>query len=344
MEYGIMKSDVFAFIKLTEQEKVQIQKDLETFDLKLEQLEKRVPNKENGFFGRGSLTWKLYRNPFILLGGMRALLLQIAHPAVAEGVKLFSNFHEEYLYRAHHTFTSMSTLFFGDTQQAIKTARHLYRMHSMIRGTFESQNQGGVVCKKFIATNPELLCWVLATLVDTTLVIYEKVYAPLSLEEKEQFFQESKITASLMGIPIEKYPDNLYHFYLYYNTMLRSDQLEIGETALSLSKIILHPPYFGHRLLTNMAKGSLPLRFARAYGLKQNRRSINRFERLIWIARIIYKITPRFLHLAPPYHQAQYRIAQSKKKCRLHIGRIYNWLGKVCNFPFVLKEIHHKKL
>ena len=260
------------------------------------------------------MTWKLYREPFILLGGMRALLLQIAHPAIAEGVKLFSNFHEEYLHRAHRTFSAMATLYFGDTRQAMKTARRLYQMHSMIRGTVTFKNNGHEYAKKFTAKNPELLCWVLATLVDTTLIIYEKLYTPLSIEEKEQFFQESKTTASLMGIPLEKYPKDLFHFYQYYHRMLRSDQLDVGDTAIQLSKIILRPPYFGQRLLLNMAAGSLPSKFAQAYGLKQTRKSIRRFERLIWISKFIYKIMPRSLSLAPPYHQAQYRVLKSNKR------------------------------
>src|SRR5258708_20103794 len=38
-----------------------------------------------GLFGPASVTWKVLREPLLILAGARALLLQAAHPHVAQG-------------------------------------------------------------------------------------------------------------------------------------------------------------------------------------------------------------------------------------------------------------------
>ena len=84
-----------------------------------------------GLFGPGSMHWKLYRTPGIILGGYRALLLQVAHPAVADGVRQFSDFKNDYLGRAERTFTNMIKIYFGDRQTALGSAKTLHHIHSM---------------------------------------------------------------------------------------------------------------------------------------------------------------------------------------------------------------------
>lgn len=46
-------------------------------------------------FRPGSVSWKVNMEPFIALGGGRALLLQVLHPLVAAGVEQHSNFTED---------------------------------------------------------------------------------------------------------------------------------------------------------------------------------------------------------------------------------------------------------
>src|SRR4030088_1209065 len=38
-----------------------------------------------GLFGPDSVTWRVMREPLLILGGGRALLMQAAHPLVAQG-------------------------------------------------------------------------------------------------------------------------------------------------------------------------------------------------------------------------------------------------------------------
>ncbi len=324
-----MNKSAFSSVRLTDAEKQASAEATTAFEAQLAQLPKVG---EVGFFGPDSMTWKIYREPTMLLGGISALLLQIAHPAIAEGVRKFSNFHEAYLYRAHRTFNAMAGFYFGSEELALKTARRLFKMHGMIRGNVGRKVDGWWQVEKFCARDPELLTWVLSTLVETSLRITELVHGPLPRSEKEQFFQESKIIATLMGIPAGHYPDDLTAFEHYYQIMLQSDTLQVTPTNMRLSKIILRPPYGSNRIFRAMAAVFLPEKFAQEYQLLPSpteKKWIDRFVRFLQIA---LKFTPKFIRFAPPYHQANWRRTKARK--RWHTGYFYTLITRHFKFPF----------
>ena len=136
---------------------------------------------------------------FLFLAEARALLLQVAHPAVARGVHDFSDFERDALGRGVRTFVAMGTIYFGDAGQARAVGMRLHHMHSIIHGEYRDMQDSKNEMKSFCANDPELLLWVLATLTDTSLRVYEAMNGKLSAEMKEQFYEESKITATLIG-------------------------------------------------------------------------------------------------------------------------------------------------
>ena len=75
--------------------------------------------------GPGSITWKINREVIVVAGWGRAILLQLAHPAVAAGVHHHSSFRGSLLSsfrRLHSTVGAMLSLTFGDTEQMITAA------------------------------------------------------------------------------------------------------------------------------------------------------------------------------------------------------------------------------
>ena len=44
-----------------------------------------------GFFGPGSVTWRVHADPSFSVGGIRALLQQALHPVAMDGVARFSD-------------------------------------------------------------------------------------------------------------------------------------------------------------------------------------------------------------------------------------------------------------
>ena len=52
-------------------------------------------NGDVGLFGPHSVTWKLHREPIVLIGGLRSLYLQALHPRAMAGMAQNSGFRSD---------------------------------------------------------------------------------------------------------------------------------------------------------------------------------------------------------------------------------------------------------
>ncbi len=319
-----------------------IQKRKAKHESLLHELSNVCKDETVGFFGPESMTWKMYREPCILLGSSRALLLQIAHPAIADGVKNYSNFQKEMVGRAHRTFTSMIRIWFGDKKTAINSAKRLYNIHSMIRGTAVWEIEDETIYRPYCAADSDLLFWVLATITDTTLVVTEKIIGPMSFKEKNQFYEESKITAQLMGISLEDYPKDLEGFYQRYNSMLSDQTLLVGKTANEIFSAIFNIPYPLRKFLKLIAGGFLPAKIANQFGLPLNKNSKQIFNFIIALSKWNYKLMPAFIRYASPFHQANYRISKANGIKVTFIEKLHHWLGENIDLYFISNKLNTK--
>lgn len=80
-------------------------------------------NVDLGIYGPGSVSWRVNRDQLMLLGGGRALLLQLAHPKVAAGVFEHSDFRDDPMKRLRRTLDATLALIFGTTEEAGRAAR-----------------------------------------------------------------------------------------------------------------------------------------------------------------------------------------------------------------------------
>jgi len=96
----------------------------------------------------------------------------------------------------------------------------------------------------FFANDPELLLWVAATLLDSSVVAYELFIEPLSAEEKEQLYQQAKRFGQLFGIPEQRYPDSWANFQNWWQQMLCSDTLTVTDTARGIYRGLLTGTWF----------------------------------------------------------------------------------------------------
>lgn len=281
-----------------------------------------------GYFGPDSITWQLYREPLMLTGGIRALLLQIAHPSVADGVARYSNFKSDPLGRGYRTFAAMAMIYFGSKTQAEETAQRLWRIHSAIKGEIPGP---------YSANDPNLLLWVLATLTDTTLKVYEQMpLAGLPADWREQFYEESKIAAQLMGIPKEVYPADLQSFEQYFNEALHQDLLGCSVACREVAQSIVRHPYAPKKLANLLAAGWLPTKLADRLGLQTNANSSIALKRLLKRVFLVYRLIPKSIRWCPSYHQAHYRIARASGKTPSLAGYFFHWLGQRMKVPLGL--------
>ena len=99
----------------------------------LQQLGSKI-EPTSGFCSPKSVLWRVNREPALLLAGMRALLMQIAHPKVAQGVADHSRYREDPLGRGIRTFTAMYSIVFGQRDEAIAAALQVRMIHSRVHG------------------------------------------------------------------------------------------------------------------------------------------------------------------------------------------------------------------
>src|SRR6266849_4254924 len=198
--------------------------------------------QDYGYYGPESVTWKISREAAILLGGARAVLMQLAHPLVAMGVSEHSNYMSDPFGRSWNTFLLGQMFTFGSSATALRAARTINRLHKHVHGTLPAQAgtySGGT---PYDARDPELLLWVHATLIDTILLTYPLLVGPLSLAEQEQYYQESKAMARLLGLSSADMPKTLGDLRQYVDEMVHSNRLAATPQARRLAHQVLFPP------------------------------------------------------------------------------------------------------
>src|SRR4051812_39384011 len=196
---------------------------------------------DTGLFGPGSLTWRVNREGALLLGGGRALLLQVAHPLVAAGVSQHSNYREDPFGRLYRTLDTVTTIVFGSTPDAKEAAERLRRVHTRVRGEADDGTP-------YEATDPDLLMWVHATLVDTSLLVYHGYVGSLTKDERERYYDEQKILGEQYGVPYARQPDKYADFMEYLDEIVNGGTLQVTDALRDVAAATLRPQVPGAAL------------------------------------------------------------------------------------------------
>src|SRR6186713_3205406 len=99
----------------------------------------------------------VHANAALLAGGGRALLMQLAHPQVAQGVAEHSDFARDPIARLLRTLRLTLALVYGSDADVSRALAAINGVHRHVSG------------EGYAATDPALLLWVHATLIDTAL-------------------------------------------------------------------------------------------------------------------------------------------------------------------------------
>jgi uncharacterized protein (DUF2236 family) len=239
-------------------------------------------------FAADSAVRRMHGEGVLLLGGGRALLLQIAHPAVAAGVANHSNYHSERWRRLLRTLRPMHEIVFGTREQALAAANGINRIHHRVKGP------------GYDARDPALLLWVLATLIDTSLVMRERFVGPLSAEEAAAYYADMCKLGLLLDVPANDLPPDLAAFREYFDTTLAS--LEVSDAARGIARELLKltpgswPAIAPLRLLT---AGLLPEPLRERFGLGWGPKREKTLRALEACSRTLVPRLPRRLRRPP---------------------------------------------
>ncbi len=212
----------------------------------------------------------------MLAGWGRAILLQLAHPLVAQGVADHSGFARDprgRLRRLERTLRAMLALTFGTAEEAAEAAAAINKIHDRVNGRLREGAGVFAAGTGYSAHDPALLAWVHATLVDTFLLTYERFIAPLSPVERDRYCREAAGVAPLLDIPPDALPQSTDELAAYMERMLSSGEIVVTGPARSLAREVLAPglPWPARPLLA-LARlatvGLLPPPIRAAYGLE----------------------------------------------------------------------------
>ena len=239
-----------------------------------------------GLFDEHSITRRINRENILLLGGGRALLMQLAHPMVAAGVDEHSDFRANPIRRLRRTIRMTMAIVFGDRETALAAARGVNQVHARVQGA------------GYRALDPDLLLWVYATLADTALVTYEVFVKRLLPGEREEFHQEFKLLGELLGIPRDRFPDTVGDFDAYMEQMVSSGPVRVDARARDLAAQVMRPRVWLLRgpvmiplnvVTTGLLAPALREQFGLPWGPRQQR-----------AYRVAVAVVPRVIALTPP--------------------------------------------
>jgi uncharacterized protein (DUF2236 family) len=200
-----------------------------------------------GLYGPGSEGWRLNREAAFLLGaGPYALLLQVAHPLVADGVSQHSDFRTDPWGRLAGTLRSYLRIVYGTTPVARAEIARLNRLHARVTGPVGDEAAAERHGATYRAQDPALSLWVHATLIHAILRVTDRWQDPLPGDVRARFYAETRPVGRLFGVPDEMLPRDVDAFDAYVDGMLAPDgPVHPTDAAREIAASILHPPLAG---------------------------------------------------------------------------------------------------
>jgi uncharacterized protein (DUF2236 family) len=258
----------------------------------------------NPLFSPDSTYWRVNREWLIALAGPCAVLLELAHPAVAAGVARHSNYRGDPFGRLYRTMKTMTEISFGTAAERQNALKHFHRCHAPVRGVIEAGTE------QYDARDPKLQFWVLATLIDSVPRAYERFVAPLTREEQEGYYEDCAKLARVMGIKQEAVPVTFSEFQIYMREMLEGDALRVTGEGRAVADALFAPTLRGNttRLYSFASIGMLPPRLRQEFGFTWDQASEERLERFARWSRRIRPRVPNLLAVHPKAYVMERKI------------------------------------
>jgi uncharacterized protein (DUF2236 family) len=228
----------------------------------------------DGYFAPESVIRRVVGSPLIsLLGAGPAALLQVAHPLVAASVVAQPDYRERVWGRWLHTVRTLYLLVFGSKAEADHAIETVLAVHARVHGTTTEALGPFPAGTPFAASDPALMLWVHAALVEVVLAAYSRLGGRLGPEDEGRLHAEMALIAQLVGVPRDIVPATASTFREYVDAELAGPRIVVTEPARAVAATILDAPLPiamrgllpAHRLST---AGLLPASLRVQYGLQ----------------------------------------------------------------------------
>ncbi len=249
---------------------------------------------------------RVHREYVVALSGPRALLMQATHPVAFEGFFAHTGALGDPYGRLSRTAEVMDTIVFGSREQAERATRIVRAMHGRVSGELERPAGRFPAGTPYRADDPELLLWILATLVDSALLVYGRYVSPLSRAQRSAYWRDYKVIGGLFGLAESEMPSSIEDFDAYMHDMVVGDELYVTDEARELAvEIVLRPPVpLRARPLLELANqittGLLPGRIRRMYGFRWDpARALAVRGGQEYVRRVLWPLLPERVRLVP---------------------------------------------
>jgi uncharacterized protein (DUF2236 family) len=247
---------------------------------------------------KGTAAWKYFGDFRAGLLAGQVLLLQVAHPVVAAGVRDFSNYTEDPWTRLMRTAASLSIYIYGGPAGAKFEADRLRELHKEFRGT---QADG----RRYSALNPHAYAWVHATLVKVPVDTQRFFGTPMSAGELAEYYAQMCDVGRMLGVRSQDLPPDWPAFERYYEEMVAGfGSNETIETLFETIRTVKNPSrllperlWLRLRRHQNSAqlfliRGTLPPEFRDRLGLQWTVKDQRRFRRFCSATRLSGSLVP----------------------------------------------------
>ena len=261
------------------------------------------------------------REGVLIAGGGRAILLQIADPRIGVAVAAHSNFSERPLDRLNGTLSFVYAQVFGTEAERRETARRVNRAHGPVhssptenlgsRGeapgpggqTHPASTEGGSHSVAYNAFDADAQLWVAATLYDTAIQMFERIFGALSSADAERVYQGYAVLGTALQVPEGAWPADRAAFAVYWAQ--RMSELTVTPEARRVAADLLHPrrgPLWlkaGMPLARLVTVGLLNGDLRAAFSFRWTPGRQRRFDTAMRMTRAIWPRLPRIIRTAP---------------------------------------------
>lgn len=220
-----------------------------------------------GLLGPGSVSWRVIGDAAAFVGGVRALVVQTAHPEVVAGVEQHSRYRDDPLGRLTRTSFYVTETTYGAMPEVERSVEMVRRAHRPVRGRSERE-------RPYSAGHPELAAWVHNVLTDSFLAAYQAYGpTPLTTEEADRFVEEqTRIGALLDADPLPTTASALSDWISGHPDLAPTDDLRRAIEFLRRPPLSI-PVRLGYGPLFNAALATVPPPLLDVIGLHVPRRA-----------------------------------------------------------------------
>lgn len=223
-----------------------------------------------GLFDEDGAVWQVHGCIATLVGGIRALLLQAAHPAPLAGVAQHSRYETDPMGRLAGTTRWLTITTFASKEVVEREALRVNEMHKRVSGEF--QNKSGAI-ETYRAQDSRFLLWVHCAFTDSFLKAHQALGYPIS-QGADAYVREWALSAIPLGLTSA--PKSVSELEACLEDFREKDLARVPATE-QVVKFILKPPFglgglFFYRILANAAIATLDPNELQILGLNARRK------------------------------------------------------------------------